>query len=437
MGFREQLKKLEKKKEMIAVKTPVSKRLEASGILKAVEPKPVLFEKIKESEFAVAGNIFPTKDSVADYLGCKTSELIPVITRAIENMTPPEEIKKAPCQEVAEESVDLNRLPMLFHCARDGGNYISSGVAVVRDKEWGQNLDFHRMMQIGKNKLSVRIVRERHFDQYLKKNGEMDIAVCIGNGANVLVAAATSIEIGKDELGMANALEPLKVVKAKTADLLIPAECEFVLEGRIALNEKANEGPFVDLTETLDVVRQEPVFTVKKITHRKGAIWQALLPGALEHKVLMGMPREPTIFKKVNEAGVKCLDVNVNPGGCSWLHAIVKIDKQQEDDGKKAIAAAFEGHRSCKHMFIVDKDIDIYDPLSVEWAMATRFQADKDLVQKAREKGSSLDPSAEPETHFTAKCGFDLTKPLVAKGKNFEKEPFPKVDLKKYLGGKK
>jgi UbiD family decarboxylase len=332
-----------------------------------------------------------------------------------------------------EESVDLGTLPILFHCARDGGNYISSGVVVAKDKEWGQNIDFHRMMQIGKNKFSVRVVKERHFDQYLKKNGEMDIAVCIGNGANVLVAAATSIELGKNELGIANALEPLKVVKAKTIDLFVPADCEFVLEGRITLQEKAQEGPFVDLTETLDTVRQEPVFTVKKITHRKDAIWQALLPGALEHKVLMGMPREPTIFKKVNEAGIKCLDVNVNPGGCSWLHAIVKIEKQQEDDGKKAIAAAFEGHKSCKHIFIVDKDIDIYNPLEVEWAMATRFQADTNLIVKPREKGSSLDPSAEPETHFTTKCGFDCTKSLVAKGKNFEKEPFPKIELKKFI----
>ncbi len=433
MGFRDYLKKLEKKKALQTIKKPVSKRLEASGILKAIEPKPVLFEKIKESEFSIAGNIFPTKDSIADYLGCKTSELIPRISNAIANMKAPEETKKAKCQEIIEETVDLDSLPILFHCERDGGNYISSGVVVARDKESGQNLDFHRMMQIGKNKFSVRIVKDRHFDQYLKKNGEMDIAMCIGNGANVLVAAATSIELGKDELGIANSLEPMQVVHAKTVDLMIPADAEFVLEGRIVLEEKAVEGPFVDLTETLDVVRQEPVFTVKKITHGKDAIWQALLPGALEHKVLMGMPREPTIFKKVNEAGIKCLDVNVNPGGCSWLHALVKIDKQQEDDGKKAIAAAFEGHKSCKHIFIVDKDIDIYNPLEVEWAMATRFQADKNFIMKPREKGSSLDPSAEAETHFTTKCGFDCTHPLQAKGKGFGKEPFPKVELKKYL----
>jgi len=163
-------------------------------------------------------------------------------------------------------------------------------------------------------------------------------------------------------------------------------------------------------------------------------VWQALLPGALEHKVLMGMPREPTIYREVNAAGVRCLDVNVDPGGCSWLHAIMQIDKTSEEDGRKAIEAAFRGHKSCKHVFVVDKDIDIYDPLQVEWAMATRFQGDVGMVMKEKEPGSSLDPSAEPGTKMTTKMGFDLTKPLkVVKGKNFERAEFPKVDLKKVL----
>jgi UbiD family decarboxylase len=198
------------------------------------------------------------------------------------------------------------------------------------------------------------------------------------------------------------------------------------------LDRRHPEGPFVDLTETQDIIRREPVFVVKAITHRKDAIWHALLPGALEHKLLMGMPREPTIFRSVNRV-VKCFDVNVNPGGCSWLHAIVQIDKQREDDGRKAIEAAFAGHRSCKHVFVVDKDIDIYDPLAVEWAMATRFQGDVDMIVKPRQPGSSLDPSSEPGTHNTCRVGFDLTAPLETRGKQFVKAPFPQVDLARFV----
>ncbi len=433
MGFREYLKKLDEDGRLRKVDVEVSKKLEISGILKEMEPTPVMFNNVKESEFRVVGNMICTKNVIASYFGVSPADLIPMLSKAISEYSEPEVISKAPCQEVIESSVDLDKLPILFHCEKDGGNYISSAVVITRDPDYGQNMDFHRAMQFSKDKLSTRIVRGRHFHTFLEKNGELEVAFCIGNTPNILIAGATSVDIGVDELYIANALEPINIVKANSVDLLIPAEAEFVLEGRVYLEEKHSEGPFVDLTETYDIVREEPVFEVKKITHRKDAIWQALLPGALEHKILMGMPREPTIFNEVNKAGVKCLDVNVNPGGCSWLHAIVQIDKKSEEDGKMAIEGAFTGHTSCKHVFIVDKDINIYDPLSVEWAMATRFQGDVRMVIKDKEPGSSLDPSAELGTKMTTKIGFDLTKPLVAKGKSFDIAEFPKVDINKYF----
>jgi UbiD family decarboxylase len=286
-------------------------------------------------------------------------------------------------------------------------------------------------MQITNTKMTMRVVKGRHFDTFLNDLGQIDVALCVGCGPNVLAAAATSVEIGIDELEIANALEPLEVVRAKTIDLLIPADVEFVLEGTVYADQRQAEGPFVDLTETQDVVRQEPVFEVKTITHRRDAIWQALLPGGLEHKLLMGMPREPTIYNSVNQV-VRCIDVNINPGGASWLHAIVKIDKRSPGDGQRAIQAAFNGHSSCKHVFVVDEDIDIYDPLEVEWAMATRFQGDADMYVKEKERGSSLDPSSELGTHLTTKIGFDLTRPIGEAGKPFEKVAYPKVDVGRF-----
>jgi UbiD family decarboxylase len=279
----------------------------------------------------------------------------------------------------------------------------------------------------------ARVVRGRDFHKFLEKNGEVDVAFCIGNTPEVLIAAATSVETGVNELEIANALRPIKVVKAKTVDLLIPADCEFVLEGRIFLEERHPEGPFIDLTETVDVIREEPIFEVKKITHRKSAIWQGLLPGRAEHKILMGMPREPTVFKKIKDQGIDVIDVNITPGGASWLHVAVKVRKQFEDDGLKALEAAFAGHRSAKHVWVYDEDIDIYNEQEREWAMATRFQADVDLLIKDREPGSSLDPSAESGTKLTTKVGFDCTKDIESKGKSFDKADFPVVDLKKFL----
>jgi 2,5-furandicarboxylate decarboxylase 1 len=432
MTLRTYLQTLAEHQALTQISTLVKTQLEAAGLLKKLEPQPVLFEQVTGSNFRVAGNLFCSKAAFASYFGLTTAEIIPALVSAIERRTPCPRAAMAPCQEVVNLNPDLEALPILRHCAGDGGNYISAGVFIVRHPQHGQNLDFHRAMQLSQNELAVRVVRGRHFDAFLNELGEVEVAICIGLPPNVLAAAATSVALGIDELEIANALEPVPVVQARTVDLLVPAEAEFVLEGTVYRDRRHAEGPFVDLTETYDVVREEPVMVVKAITHRQDAIWQALLPGGLEHKLLMGMPREPTIFQQVNQV-VRCLDVHINPGGCSWLHAIVQIDKQAEEDGKKAIAAAFTGHRSCKHVLVVDKDIDIYDPLQVEWAMATRFQGEDDLVMLPKEAGSSLDPSAEPGTYRTTKIGFDLTKPLAAKGKDFSRARFPEVDVKRFI----
>jgi UbiD family decarboxylase len=427
------IEKLKKDDGITSVKKKSSRNLEIAGVLFSLEPRPVIFENVVDSEFRVAGNLFCTKKQIADYFGITPEHIIPTLAKAIEEKSSPEEVKKAPCQEVTRGKANLDDLPILVHNEVDGGPYISSAVVVAQDPEFGQNLDFHRAMQIGKDRMVARVVRGRDFHKFLNRQGEMDVAFCVGNTPEVLIAAATSVETGVNELEIANALGPTKVVKAKTVDLMIPAECEFVLEGRVFLEEREDEGPFIDLTETVDVIRQEPVVEIKSITHREGAIWQALLPGRSEHKILMGMPREPTIFKQVKDRGIDVVDVNITPGGASWLHVAVKIRKENEDDGLKALEGAFAGHKSAKHIWVYDDDIDIYSEEEREWAMATRFQADDDLLIKDREPGSSLDPSAEPGTKMTTKCGFDCTKVLESKGKSFEKARFPEVDLDKFL----
>lgn len=432
MSFRNYIEHLSFREDLITIDEPISTNFEIAAVLKEFETQPVLFNKLNEYEFRMIGNLYPDKAAFADYFHLSKEEIIPTLSEAIEKRSPAQVVSEASCQKVVMRNPDLNQLPILRHFENDGGKYITSGVVVAKHPQYGQNLDFHRFMQISDDEMSMRVVEGRHFDTFLKDLEAVDIAVCVGIAPNVLAAAATSVDIGIDELEIANAIEPLEVVKGKTVDLFVPAETEFVLEGTVYLNRRHIEGPFVDLTETQDVIRQEPVFKVKAITHRQDAIWHGLLPGGLEHKLLMGMPREPTIFQSVNQV-VSCLDVNVSPGGSSWLHAIVQIDKQAADDGVKAIQAAFDGHSSCKHVFVVDKDIDIYNPMEVEWALATRFQGDVDMVVRERERGSSLDPSAELGTHQTTKIGFDLTKPLGEAGKPFEKVNFPQVDTTRFV----
>jgi len=435
MGFRSFLEQLSHNGELTRIRKEVSTEYEMAGIIDAFGEKPVFFEKAKESSIPVVAGLVSSKELIGRALNINKEQLLHKLSNAIENPSPPDVVATGECQEIVEKDVDLTKLPIMRYTEKDGGKYIASAIAIVKDPELGRNMCFHRLMLLSKNKFAARIVEERGTDTALKKSGgELDVAMCIGNSTAVLLAAATSLPKGTDELGMANALEKTELVKCKTVDLEVPRDCEIVLEGRIT-KEKTSEGPFLDTTGTLDKIRQQPIIEIKCVTHREKPIFQTLLPGRNEHQFLMGMPREPTIFNEVNKV-CECKDVYITPGGCSWLHAVVQIKKKNPDDGKKAIAAAFEGHKSLKHCVIVDDDIDIYNPHDVEWAIATRFQADKNAVILPNQHGSSLDPSGdltEGKKATTCKMGLDATIPFGKADKSFTKERYRKVDLNKFL----
>ena len=435
MGFRSFLKQLDKNGELIKIKKEVSTEYEMAGIIDALGEKPVFFEKVKESSIPVVGGLVSSKELIARALDIEKEQLLPKLSNAIENPVRPNVAESGECQEIVEKDIDLTKLPIMKYTEKDGGKYIASAICVIKDPELGRNTCFHRLMLLDKNRFVARIVEERGTDTALNKSGgELDIAVCIGNSTAVLLAASTSLPKGVDEMGMANALEKTELVRCKTIDVEVPKDCEIVLEGRIT-KERASEGPFLDLTGIMDRVRQQPVIEIKCITHRENPIYQTILAGRNEHKFLMGMPKAPTIFNEVNKV-CECKDVYITPGGCSWLHAVVQIKKRNPDDGKKAIEAAFKGHRSLKHCVVVDDDINIYDPNDVEWAIATRFQADKDAVIFPKQRGSSLDPSGdltEGKKATTCKMGLDATIPFKKTGKGFKKEEYRRVDLKKFL----
>lgn len=423
MNFRDFLKILDEKGMITRIKRPVDTKYEISTLVRLMNDRPLLFENVKGFSTPVIANVCSTRELVALGLGIKPSEIISKLAWAIDNPKEPKVVKAEGYREVP---ADLTKFPILFHYPFDGGPYISSAVIVARDPELGTNASFHRMMVIGKDRVVIRIL-PRDFDAILKR-GNKEFAICIGSSIPVLLASAVSVKLGKSELNIANALAETNLMEL--GGHLVP-DSEIVMIAEMA-GEDHDEGPFVDLTETADIVRKQPVARIKRIFVKDNMIYYALLPGGLEHKTLMGMPREPTIFREVN--GVcECRDVYVTPGGCSWLHAVVSIKKKAADDGRKAIEAAFRGHRSLKHVWVVDEDIDIHNPHEVEWAMATRFQGDKDMIVK-REAGSSLDPSSDMKTRMTTKVGFDLTIPWEQGMKDFNKPGPPmKLDAKDYL----
>jgi 2,5-furandicarboxylate decarboxylase 1 len=435
LNLRSFLEQLENKSELIRIKREVSTEYEMAGIIETLGEKPVLFEKVKESEMQVVGGLVSSKDLIARALGIEKTQLLLKLSRAIEKPVSPKIRDRGECQEIVEKDVDLTKLPIMRYTAKDGGKYIASAVAIIRDPEYNsRNMCFHRLMLLDRKRFVARIVENRGTDSALKKSGgELEVAFCLGNSTAVLLSAATTLPTGIDELGMANALENTELVKCKTVDVEVPADCEIVLEGKIT-KEKATEGPFLDLTGIVDKARQQPIVEIKCLTYRRKPIYQTILAGRNEHKLLMGMPKEPTIFNEVNKV-CRCNDVYITPGGCSWLHAVVQIKKQNPDDGKRAITAAFEGHKSLKHCVIVDEDINIYDPSDVEWAISTRFQADKNTIILSDQPGSSLDPSGnltEGKKATTSKAGIDATAPLSTTGKGFTREQYIKVDIERF-----
>jgi len=435
MKLRPFLQKLEKEDKLVRIKKPVSVKKEIANIIYSLDEKPVIFENVKDYSFPIFAGITSNRDVIAKGLDTTKEKMLPKLVNALRKPKEPMMVYKAPCQDVIVKKPDISKLPLLFHLDGDGGRYGSATVATIKDPDTGRNVSYHRLMEIDKNKFTARLIKNRQTrTTYDKLDGDLEMAVCIGNSVPVMVAASLGPPSGVDEFGIANALDDTPLVKCVTKDLEVPAESEFVLEGRLT-RDLDREGPFVDLTETRDFERQEPVFVVDCITHRKDAMYQALIPGRLEHKTLMGMPKEPTIYNEVSKV-VDCKNVLVTMGGGSWLHGIVQIKKKHPDDGKKAIEAAFNGHKSMKHVIIIDEDVDIYSGTAVEWAIATRFQADKDLVVKSKQPGSSLDPSGIHEKGkktLTAKAGIDATIPTGVDKDKYEVVKYKKVDLNDYL----
>jgi UbiD family decarboxylase len=436
MSFRSFIRQANESGDLITVDRPVSTDFELANIAHALDGHPVLFNDVKgHPGWRVCAGPCSAREYFSMSLGVPVRELTAHLAEALKTRVAPPVVENGPCQEVILRDFNLHDLPILLHLPEDAGHYVASNIVIIDDPEHGRNMSYHRLLRLDDRRFAARIVEKRGTDSAMSKvSGDLPVAICIGVSLATHLAASMSPPPGVDELSLAHALAPTPLVRCLSNDLYVPADAEIVLEGRIT-GQRVSEGPFMDLTETFDIVRQQPVIEIDIVTHRRNPIYHALLPGGLEHRMLMGMPREPTIFAEVNKS-VRCTGVVITPGGASWLHAVVQIDKREAEDGRKAIMAAFKGHSSLKHIWVVDTDVDIHDPAAVEWALATRFQADRDLIVMGDRPGSSLDPSgvhAPGHKSRTAKMGLDCTIPWGADESKFRKGRYAPVDLSDYL----
>ena len=403
--------------DTVVVKGKISRELELTKILLKERTRPVLFENL--DGFRAVGNLWSTRERIARAMNTAPADLSQKMLDAMDSPSPPQEIESAPFDKNVLTDFDLRESAIPKFYKDDGGRFITAGV-VITEHEGVRNMSFHRMMVVGERKFAIRVV-PRHLHalhrKALAKGQDLKVAVAVGLCPSIMLSAAMNVEFGKDELTVANSLrklclnEPVCVRRIRNG-LLVPAFAEYIFEGRLT-KEQTDEGPFVDITGTQDPVRKQPVVEIDRIYHRDDPIFQMILPGADEHYLMMGMPREPVIQRAVAVAVPEVHGVRLTEGGCCWLHGVVSITKQKEGDSVNAIMAALGAHPSMKLVTVVDRDIDIYDDRDVEWAVATRFQGHKGLVVIENARGSSLDPSAD-ET--TTKMGIDATKPMGGEG---------------------
>ena len=439
--LRNYLSLVKKSKDLKLIKKQVSTKYEIAGITSQFDDsKALLFENIKESNFRLVSNLVGTRKRFALAIGSSEEQIHSTMIKAIQTAKKPKIISSA--NFFQNKSNDLSCLPIVTHFEKESGPFITSSIVYVKNPESGeQNSSFHRMMPIDNTHFSIRMVEGRHLHRCFvdaKDHGDdLKIAITIGVHPAISIAGAYQAEWGKNELEIANSLlgGKLTLSKLPISALHVPSGSEIVMEGRI-LRDKTHPEWMVEMLQTYDHHRLQPVFELENLYFRNQPIYHDILSGFSEHRLLMGMPIESKLNGDLKRVFPQTKQVSMTNGGCNWLHAVVQIKKNKDSDVKKIIKKTFESHRSLKQVIVVDDDIDPSNPVSVEYAIATRFQADKDLVILKNVRGSSLDPSSNQKKLQTAKMGIDATKPFSKRPEGFELAKIPglqKLNLKTYL----
>jgi len=422
MAFRDLLTGTLLDSEEVSVEFEMRDRSESSG------GGPIVFDNVVEAPGHSAALNVLVRDRLCEVFDISPGELIDTLAWGMANPSEPMIVDTSDAEvlENRQDVVDLGALPIPWHYREDRGRYQSASV-IIAEYNGIRNMSYHRQLLRDASHTVARFVPRHLRTMYetARANGdEISIAVVNGADATVLLAAAMSFNEDLDELTVAAALherlhgQPLRLVRLGNG-VSVPADAEYAMEARITLDVDV-EGPYVDITGTVDGVREEPVIEYDAVFHRNNPIFHALISAGVEHRTLMGLPRAPTIKTAVSEV-VPCTDVFLTDGGCGWLSSVVQIIPQNEGDGVRAIHAALDGHRSMKQVVVVDQDIDIADSARVEWALMTRWQPDTDTVILSAQKGSSLDPSRSQDG-TTSKIGMDATLPL-----GVDKTPFESV----------
>jgi UbiD family decarboxylase len=410
--------------EIARVTKRISPRYEITALLTQLEKSkrfPLLFcEKVNGSNAPVVINVQASRKLMAFALECRPDELAAAFSARQNRPIPPVELSAASVHGVLRlgDEVDLTQVPLLTHYDVNAAPYITAGIVVAADPDTGvRNTSYNRLMLAGKRELRIFMAVGRHLWTLHNKaegRGEpLPIAIIIGVHPLFSLGAQAFTPSTDDEYAVIGGMmgEALRVVKAKTVPIVIPADAEMVIEGRILPHIRREEGPFGEFTGHAVSKDERQVVEVTAITHRKNYIFQDVHAGYTEHKLMGAVPREAALIKAVRQTVPTVKSVCMPVSGNCRFHAYISIAKRTPGQAKNAICAAFASDMLLKHVIIVDDDIDVFDEEQVLWAVSNRFQADRGLVVIPNAQGSELDPSAGPGG-INAKMGLDATKPL-------------------------
>ncbi len=400
---------------------------ELAAVAKKLEnERAVLFPKASGHAIPVVANLFADRSWIADALGVPVSKLLPTFQNAVRKPLPWIEVTTARAQEVVHQKIDLlQQLPIPKHNEHDSGPYISAALLIARNPKTGiQNVSIHRCQVSGPDRIGVLLLprHTQHYFRLAEATGDaLEIALVIGVHPACILASQAIAALDSDEMEIAGALlgHPIEMIKCRTNRVRVPAHAEIVIEGRILPKVREPEGPFGEFPQYYGPQADREVIQVDAITHRKNPIFHTIVGGGVEHLLLGAIPREATILGHLQRSFPSVRDVRLTRGGTCRYHLAVKIEKTSEGEPKNIIMSAFGAHYDIKQVVVVDTDVNIDEENEIEWAVATRFQADRDLVVVSGAQGSKLDPSSDKG--ISAKMGLDATKPLVTEPMEFKR----------------
>ncbi|SDI73713.1 UbiD family decarboxylase [Natribacillus halophilus] len=444
VSMRELIENWENRSILYRIKKEVDPEYEMGAVVKTKDGKqPFLFDNIKGYQSSMAAGLGGDRELMADSMGISSSELIPSLIEGIVHPMKTNTIhsQSAPVHEnVMYSPFELDKyFPIPTFHEEDCGPYYVSGVLVVKEPD-GQKryTSIRRMGFIGENKTNIAITSpelQRHYAAFEKNDEPLEVAVMFGVLPAVVLASQVSTHLfHTDKLNIASALigRSLDVVQCRTVDLEVLAEAEIVLEGKILPHRRDSEGTFGELGGYYGGNMPQPIVEMSALTYRKNAISQTIMPASAEEKLPMCLVREMTLLSTVRQVVENVKAVHITMAAAARFHAIIQIDKKTDGDGKQAAMAAFASDKDLKHVVVVDEDVDLLNPEDVEWAIATRIQADVDIFITPGAKGSPLEASHNLRG-VTAKMGIDATIPLDQKNE-FRRPAIPiDVDLADYL----